>query len=805
VIKKGMRTISKKKMIFFTLVILTALKISAQELGSVKGKIIEQATKQPIQGATITIREKQFTAITDSAGIFSIHDVPVGNYSVVVTSIGYQQKTINDITVFSNKTYYIETELLEDARKLGEVVVSVFKGENNPKVPVSSYSLSREEIFRSPGSQGDIFRAISTLPGVVSSGGQYSAIAVRGQGTSDNVYMSDDIPLFQVTHLEIEGFNSGFNDPNGGRFSIFAPRVIDNAFFQGGGFAAEFGRKSASLLELNIKEGNRETPYISGQFDLLGATLIYDGPSGIDKKTSLFATARYQNFALLEQLIGLTSQGTPSYGDYMIKTSTEINAQNKLTFIAMFNPEKFERTIDDFSKTGSLNDNNNSNFVGDSKTNKSVFGLNLRTLLSKNAYLKNVLYYRTLHIDNDLGYAYPLVDENGNLVSKDNIPYEPDLRHIRNDQGELGYRSVFSEHFKKLSLTAGVDLARVDLDYSRTLKHTDTLYTFYPNDIRPAPDQYYLILQPAEFNSNFKDFAYNVSGYLDLSFILFNRLTLNPGLRYDYTGFTTENTLAPRISGSLSINDKHSINFAAGIYFQDPEYSDVASQPQGHKLKNARTIQYILGYKYYFSPDLKLTAEGWYKQFDDLTVQPSSGQSLLNSNGTGYAYGGDISLTKRLSRKYYGQVSYSYMLSKRDDSNGLGKYDYIFSQPNTISLLASYKPNDKWIFSGKFRYSTGRPTDKYIVHSDVLKNPSYLRYSQEIVSKNGDRLNDFISLDLRADYSIRSKKATWTIFVDIVDAQNRFNQSEEVFQPLTGKTYALGLAIFPTFGLRVDL
>ncbi|WP_315815371.1 hypothetical protein [Paraflavitalea speifideaquila] len=58
---------------------------------------------------------------------------------------------------------------------------------------------------------------------MVSSGGQYSAIAVRGQGTSDNLFIADDIPLFQVSHLEIEGFNTGFNDPNGGRFSIFAP------------------------------------------------------------------------------------------------------------------------------------------------------------------------------------------------------------------------------------------------------------------------------------------------------------------------------------------------------------------------------------------------------------------------------------------------------------------------------------------------------------------------------------------------------------------------------------------------------
>jgi hypothetical protein len=216
-------------------------------------------------------------------------------------------------------------------------------------------------------------------------------------------------------------------------------------------------------------------------------------------------------------------------------------------------------------------------------------------------------------------------------------------------------------------------------------------------------------------------------------------------------------------------------------------------------------LQYILGYKIYFSPDLKFTAEGWYKQFDGLVVQPNRGRSYLSNNGTGYAYGADVNLTKRLSKKYYGQIGYSYMLSKRDDHDGLGNYDYIFSIPHTFSVLGSYKPNEKWVFSGKFRYGTGRPTDTYIVHSNVLKNPAYIRSSQEITAKNGTRLNDFISLDLRADYKIKSKRNSWTAFFDIVDIQNRFNQSSTVFQPLTGRTYSLGLAIFPTFGLRIEL
>lgn len=794
----------KQLALIFTL--LTVIPTFAQEKGAIKGKIIEQLTKRPLPGATIILKNLPFSVSTDSAGIFVVTNIPPGAHTIIITNIGFQPRTLTDIPVTTGKTYYLETELLQDAVQLGTVSVRAFKGENNPMAPVSSFSFSREEIFKSPGAQGDIFRAIGILPGVVSSGGQYSAIAVRGQGTSDNVYIADDIPLFQVSHLEIEGFNSGFNDPNGGRFSIFAPRVVDNATFQGGGFPAQYGRKSSSYLGLGIKEGNRTNAFYSGQFDLLGFTLIYDGPSGIDKKTSVFASARYQDFRLLEKMVGLTSAGFPSYGDYMIKTSTELNAKNKLTFIAMFNPEKYTRDIQNVLDAKNINDKNTSSFVGRSVVNKGAAGLNLRTLIGRSSYWKNILYFRAQDVDNHLGNSTPTLDADGNIIKKGPVTYETDLRNIRNKQYETGYRSIFSTKLgTKVNLLAGIDAARIDIDYSRTLKHTDTLYTFTQKDYRPDPAAYYLILAPNDFSAQKKDFAYNASGYIDLSFRLFNRLTINPGVRYDYTGFTKKSTVAPRFSGSLSLDQKQSINFAAGIYYQDPEYQDIASQPAGHQLKSERVYQYILGYKLYFSPDLKFTAEGWYKNLDHLTVQPSSGKSYLTNDGTGEAYGFDLSLIQRLSKKYHGQISYSYMHSKRDDHDGLGTYNYIFDLPHVISLLGSYEYSKKWVFSGKFRYTTGRPTDKYIVHNNVFNNPTFLRYSQEVTARNGERLADFISLDLRADYSFTRARIKYTAFFDVVDAFNRFNESSAIFQSLTGKTFSLGLAVFPTFGLRLEL
>lgn len=468
----------------------------------------------------------------------------------------------------------------------------------------------------------------------------------------------------------------------------------------------------------------------------------------------------------------------------------------------MYNPETYEKTIDHVKES----DKDKMEDVGivNTENNKALFGVNLRTLTSKNSYWKNVVYYRLLRSNATLGTSFPVADANGGFADKNNIPYEAGIRIIKNNQAELGYRSIFTKHIKNTTVTAGVDFARVGMDYSRKLKHTDTLYTFTTTDIRPSPAQYYIILQPQYYNSVFNDFAYNTSAYLDLSFTVLGRLTLNPGVRYDYTGFAAQHNISPRISGSVELNGGSSINFATGIFYQDPLLADVADQPSGNKLKNERTVQYILGYKKYFSGDLKLVVETYYKQLDGLTVRPFSGQTVLNNKGTGYAAGIDLNLTKRLSRNYYGQIGYSYMQSKRDDHDGLGRYNYTYSQPHIISLLASYKPDNKWVFSTKFRYATGRPKDAFVIHNNVFGSANYTRYSQELMGKNEDRLNDFISFDVRTDYRIQRRKMSITAFIDIVDLLNRDNHSSEVFQPITGKTYYDGLAIFPTFGVRIE-
>lgn len=783
---------------FLLLFLLIGLDIDlyGQKLGSIKGRIIGNDDQLPIMGAIISIPLLNRGVRSDSVGNFELESVQPGTYSLNIRYVGYESMTIHDINVLPNKVSYREVMLQAGINTFKSVEISSFRYENNRMNPISAYSFSREEINLNPGSQGDIFRAIGMLPGVSSSGGIYSAISVRGQGVRDNVYMVDDIPLTEVGHLE---GNSFFNDPNGGRFSIFAPRVIDNALFLGGGFSSEYGRRSASVLGLTIKEGNNQNPIIDGQTDLLGITLNYDGPSKVFKNTSIFVSARYQNFYGLVNLIGLKDIGLPIYGDFILKTSTRINEKNKLNFIAIISPESFVRDINNVYEDKKLN----LLYLPDFRRNKMVYGLNLSTQINRKSYLKNILYFSSYTSDVRVGRAFPETDTLGILVNPV-IPFISNIQTQNYTENKIGYRLLHHIHFNQNNkLATGIEIDALSLKNERIFLYNDTNFVYRKSDVMQANQRYQVII-PSMVNAAFEDTRFNLSSFANYSTLIGKRLSIHAGIRYDYSGFSNQHVIAPRLSGSYFVNEKNSLNFAYGKYYQEPVYSDIADQPNGNTLKMEEINQFILGYKWHLKPDLKFTVETWYKSFDNLVTTPINGTVFKNNMGSGYGRGLDISVTKRLVKKFHGQISYSFMEIKRNDGDGLGDYNFAFSQPHQFNLMLSYKLNTHFTFSMRYRYATGKPKDKYIIHRDILNQSNQIRYSKELIGRNLLRLPNFNSIDIRVNYHFKFRTANMTFFFDIVNIVNKQIANSESFNYLTGQNYFDGLAIFPTGGLKFE-
>ena len=535
--------------------------VCAQNMATLTGKITHKFTGIAIANAKIELLNTQYSGYSDSQGYFKINDIAVAQAELLVSSPNFQNELLERITLLPGKAMEYNFQLMPLSERIGEVTIASKSVDNNPQTPVSAYTFSREEISMNPGAQGDVFRAIGMLPGVTSSGGVYSAISVRGQGVRDNVYMVDDIPVTEIGHLE---GNSFFNDPNGGRFSLFAPRVIEKAQFQGGGFGPEFGRRSASALGLTIKEGNSKNGIIDGQFDLLGLTMNYDGPTRW-KKTTVFLSARYQNFYALVNLIGLKDIGLPRYSDVVLKTVTQINPKNKLTGIFIYSPERYTRNIENVLADRYLNNV----YLPDFNRKKIISGLNLKTQLNKTLQWRNIAYYTGYLSDVSVGKATPFVDSLGSRVG-DFISFRNNIQEQTYREHKLGFRSILNKRWsQETQWVLGFECDRMLITNERKQNTLDTQFIYYAGQ-NFNPNQKYLILDPQNVDATFSKSAGNVSAFTMFSFSPLRGVALNVGGRYDYTGYTQEHLFAPRLSGSVHLTKGHSLNFWRRILLPRP-------------------------------------------------------------------------------------------------------------------------------------------------------------------------------------------------------------------------------------------
>lgn len=76
-----------KKIVFLILSIIFSAHISYGQNNSLRGTVKDEIG--PIPFATVAIKNRDFIVVTDQDGNFIINDVPIGNYTVEVSSMGY--------------------------------------------------------------------------------------------------------------------------------------------------------------------------------------------------------------------------------------------------------------------------------------------------------------------------------------------------------------------------------------------------------------------------------------------------------------------------------------------------------------------------------------------------------------------------------------------------------------------------------------------------------------------------------------------------------------------------------------------
>ena len=127
-------------------------------------------------------------------------------------------------------------------------------------------------------SSPDVIKALQNLPGVASGTELLSGLYVHGGTGSDNLFLLDGVPLYNVSHLA-------------GLFSSFNTDVVESLDFYKSGFPARYGGRLSSVVDVKTRDGDFEDYHGVFSIGLIDGRLQYEGPI-VKGKTSFNVAMR---------------------------------------------------------------------------------------------------------------------------------------------------------------------------------------------------------------------------------------------------------------------------------------------------------------------------------------------------------------------------------------------------------------------------------------------------------------------------------------------------------------------------------
>ena len=173
--------------------------------GIIVGVVTDRDTRQPIGQATISVIGATLGATSDDAGRFVIKNVPEGSHRLRAWRLDYPAVLISDVVVSPGRETEARITLVAEAVQQSEVEVRADAFAKPKDQATSTYQMSYEEIRRSPGAIGDVFRLVQSLPGVVTTNDQRNDIVARGGSPSENLIIVDGFEVPTVNHFGAQG------------------------------------------------------------------------------------------------------------------------------------------------------------------------------------------------------------------------------------------------------------------------------------------------------------------------------------------------------------------------------------------------------------------------------------------------------------------------------------------------------------------------------------------------------------------------------------------------------------------------
>ncbi len=753
----------KLKASLFFIAVLLPLFTLAQQI-TISGYVTEKKSGERLIGAIVNIPGKNIATATNAFGFYSI-TTSAGGMDIRASYVGFQTLA-QTITADKSMTFDMA---LETGSELKEVVVTSQKATLQVKTQMSSIDLPMQTIKSLPAFLGevDIMKAIQLLPGIQAGGEGTSGIYVRGGGPDQNLILLDGVPVYNASHL------FGF-------FSVFNADAVRSVEVIKGGFPARYGGRLSSVVDINMKEGNKNKLHGEGGIGLIASRLMLEGPIQKGKSSFMISGRRTYADILTKPFMKKNLKVGYYFYDLNGKVNFKLTAKDHIYFSCYFGNDKF------YVNEKYTNSNISSTYKTDLKWGNitavgrwnhefspKLFG-NLTAYYSRYKFLISSQTRNKAEISSDeflLKYHSGINDK----AVKYDFDFIPNPNHaIKTGVGFINHTYTPGAQQIKQSAT---NATPVDTTIATTALHANELDAYIEDDIR--------------ITSNLK---------------------ANIGVHW--TGFSVRDkfyqSIQPRVAVRYLLTDELSVKAS---YVQMNQFIHLLTNsstglptdlwvPVTDKVPAQLSHQVAGGLAYTHKTGIEVSLEGYYKTMDNV-IEYKEGASFFNSStnwedkieiGKGKSYGTELFLQKKKGR-FTGMMGYTLSFTTRqfDNLNNGKVYPYRYDRRHDFKIAGVYNLRKNIEVSAEWVYGTG--------NAITLPIGSYLGANNNLVqmygSRNGYRMAAYHRGDVSIKFTKEKKNGERAWVISAYNVYNRKNQFYLYTEEQAGKTVFKQVSLFP--------
>lgn len=762
--------------------------LTAQQLQTVRGTVMDVLLQTPVAGATVTLGEQQ--TITDNNGLFRFTDVTPGNYVVRAFHVGYNNLQLENIQVVAGKETVLNLAIETRVKSEEELIIRSSGKKNRPlndMSVVSARAFTVDEVQKYAASVNDPGRMAVGFPGVMSSNDGSNEIVIRGNSPSGLIWRMEGVDIPNPNHFAMTG-------SAGGGISILNTQLLSNSDFITGAFAAEYGNGLSGVFDLRLRKGNNEKREYTLQAGVMGLNLAAEGPFSKSYKGSYLVNYRYSTLSLMSKMGLNVGPGEMNFHDLSYNISLPAGKAGSFTLFGFsgFSSQKIKPEMDS-TKWETDFDRYSGKFV----SNTIMNGLTHSIALGARTNLRTALGYSSVINRNDGEY----------------VETQPDMHPALNNRfrfktNKFIVSSTLNHRFDpRNSLRSGIIVNAVNFNYYELSKEN--------------------IQAPLLERVNVQAGTQTLQAFSQWQHKFSDRLTLHSGLHYMRLFYNQTQSIEPRASLRWMIDNANTLSLGYGLHSQLQAYGvyfGKTTTPAGidvypnRDLDFTRSHHYVTSFAHSFNRNLRLKLEVYYQQLFDVPVGNSDTSTLSTLNldnnfvtdelvnkGKGRNYGVEVSLERYLNNRFYYTISTSLYQSRYTALDGIER-NTRFNGGSLASLMAgkefllgkkgrSYSVDMRALYAGGYRTT---PLD---VARSAEAGYTIFREKEAFSEQNPG----YFRTDLRLSTKWNSVRATHTMSLDFQNVTNRKNVYNQNYDAWTGEVktnYQVGLLVVFNYKLE---